>query len=128
MVVGIGASILAPIFFPLIPALNAFPIILVISLIGCFLGSYFTETEPDEVLMKFYIRVRPWGAWGPIRKKVEERFPEFKANTNFIMDAFNIIIGIIWQTSLVAAPIFLVIKEYGYLLLLWRLLLLPQLF
>lgn len=115
MVVGIGAAIIAPILFPSLPALNAFPIILIISLLGCYLGSYLTETEPDEVLMKFYIRVRPWGAWGPIRKKVQQRFPEFQANTNFKMDAFNVVIGIIWQTSLVAAPIFLVTHEYLYL-------------
>jgi len=115
MVIGIGAAIIAPILFPAFPALNAFPYILAISFIGCVLGSYFSEAEPDEVLMKFYIRVRPWGAWGHVRKKVQERFPEFEANTNFKMDVLNVIIGIIWQTTLVAAPIFLVIHEYGYL-------------
>ena len=113
MVIGIGAAILAPIFFPALPALSAFPYILVISIIGCVLGSYFSEAESDETLLKFYIRVRPWGFWGPIRKKAQERFPEFQANTNFRMDMFNVVIGIIWQTSLVAAPIFLVIHEYA---------------
>ena len=76
-------------------------------------GSYLSEAEADETLLKFYIRVRPWGFWGPIRKKAEERFPEFQVNTNFKMDMFNVVIGIIWQTSLVAAPIFLVIHEYA---------------
>jgi Na+/proline symporter len=115
MVIGIGAAILAPILFPALPALNAFPFILVISLIGCFLGSYFTECESDETLLKFYIRVRPWGAWSPIRKKAQKLFPEFEPNNNFKMDVWNVIIGIIWQTTLVAAPIFLVIHEYLYL-------------
>lgn len=115
MVVGVAAAILAPILYPNFPALNAFPYILIISLIGSIIGSYLTEKEPDEVLMKFYIRVRPWGFWGPIRKKVEERFPEFEANSDFKVDMLNVIVGIIWQTSLVAAPIFLVIYEYAYM-------------
>ena len=115
MVIGISTSILAPILFPALPALNAFPYILVISVIGCVLGSYLSEAETDETLMNFYIRVRPWGVWGPIREKVCAKFPEFQPNKNFKMDMLNVLVGIIWQTTLVASPIFLVIHEYGLL-------------
>ena len=46
-------------------------------------------------------------------KKQRKDFPSSNVNTNFKMDMFNVVIGIIWQTSLVAAPIFLVIHEYA---------------
>lgn len=117
MVIGIACALLMPVLFPSLPALNAFPYVLAVSIIGCVLGSYLTEPEPDEVLMKFYVRVRPWGLWHPIKKKVEQRFPEFKCDANPRRDIFNVVIGIIWQTTLLAAPMYLVIKEYKYLVI-----------
>lgn len=117
MVIGIACALLMPVLFPSLPALNAFPYVLAVSILGCVLGSYLTEPEPDEVLMKFYVRVRPWGLWNPIKKKVEQRFPEFKCDANPKRDLFNVVIGIIWQTTLLAAPMYLVIKEYTYLVI-----------
>lgn len=112
MLIGIASALLMPVLFPDLPALNAFPYILAISILGCVLGSYLSEPEPDEVLMRFYVRVRPWGFWKPIRKKIQARFPEFNPNTGFKRDLFNVTIGIIWQITLLAAPIYLVIQEY----------------
>ncbi|MEG8946532.1 sodium:solute symporter family protein [Rosettibacter firmus] len=117
MVIGIACALLMPVLFPSLPALNAFPYVLAVSILGCVLGSYLTEPEPDEVLMKFYVRVRPWGLWNPIKKKVEQRFPEFKCDANPKRDLFNVVIGIIWQTTLLAAPMYLVIKEYTCLVI-----------
>ena len=61
--------------------------------------------------MNFYMQVRPWGFWKPILEKVRKQNPEFVPNRNFKRDALNIIVGIVWQTSLVALPIFIVIRE-----------------
>ena len=81
-------------------------------LIGCLLGTLLTKPESDEVLMDFYRRVRPWGFWGPVLKKVLAEDPGFKRNTDFFRDMFNIAIGIVWQISLVALPLYIVIKEF----------------
>jgi solute:Na+ symporter, SSS family len=89
-----------------------FPLVLVISLIGCLLGTLLTKAQPDEVLMDFYRRVRPWGFWGPVLKKVLAEDPGFKRNKDFFRDAFNIAVGIIWQISLVALPLYVVIQEW----------------
>jgi len=117
MVIGISAALVIPILFPTVPALSAFPYLLAISLLGCIAGSYLTKPEPDEVLMKFYMQVRPWGFWKPVLNKVRTIYPNFEPNKNFKLDAFNVIIGIIWQTSIVALPIYLVIKEYTSLII-----------
>jgi SSS family solute:Na+ symporter len=112
MVTGIAASLFFPAVFPSLPALSAFPYILGISVLGCIVGSYLTKPEPDEVLMKFYIQVRPWGFWKPVYEKVKKLHPRFEPNRNFKRDAFNVLVGILWQSSLVALPIFIVIQKY----------------
>jgi hypothetical protein len=89
-----------------------FPLVLLISLIGCLLGTLLTKPESDEVLIDFYRRVRPWGFWGPVLKKVLAEDPNFKRNKDFFRDMFNIAVGIVWQISLVALPLYVVIQEW----------------
>jgi Na+/proline symporter len=90
-----------------------FPIVLGISLVGCLAGTLLTEPEDDEVLKDFYRRVRPWGFWGPILAKVRAEDPAFERNKDFGRDMFNVAVGIVWQVSLVALPIYLVIQKFS---------------
>lgn len=92
-------------------ALYTFPPIFGLSVVGCLLGTSLSKAEDEEVLKKFYRTVRPWGFWGPIRAKVMAEDPSFQPNRDFARDVFNIVIGTIWQTSLVVLPICLVIRE-----------------
>jgi Na+/proline symporter len=121
MVAGIGAALILPMLnlsilhqWPLINnfSMNAFPIILLISLTGSILGTLLTEPEDDETLKSFYKSVRPWGFWKPVHKKVVLDDPSFEGNRDFWKDMFNIVVGIVWQTSLIAFPIFLVLREW----------------
>jgi len=121
MVAGIGAALFLPMLnleilqqFPLTNnfSMNAFPVILVISLIGSILGTLLTKQEDDETLKSFYKRVRPWGFWKPVHKLVIAEDPSFEGNHDFWKDMFNIVIGISWQVSLMAFPVFLVIREW----------------
>jgi SSS family solute:Na+ symporter len=112
---GMVAGIAAAIPFALasdVTILNAFPLILGISLAGCLLGTLLTKPEDDEVLKAFYRRVRPWGFWGPILAKVQAEDPSFQPNPDFVRDMFNVVVGIAWQTSLIALPIYVVIRRY----------------
>ena len=90
-----------------------FPLVLVLSLIGCFAGTLLTRPDDDAVLKDFYRRVRPWGFWHPILKKVRAEDPAFERNRDFPRDMFNIVVGIVWQVSLVALPLYFVIQEYA---------------
>jgi Na+/proline symporter len=112
MITGIAASMILPEAFPSIPAIMAFPYILVISLIGCIIGSLLTKPEPDTVLMRFYMQVRPWGFWKPIHAKTLKFYPDFQPNRSFKMDFFNVVIGVLWQTSIVVLPIALVTQQH----------------
>ena len=98
------------------PNMNSFPLILIISIFGCILGTLLTEPENDEVLMKFYRTIRPWGFWKPVYRKVIQIDPHFIPNRNFKRDMFNVLVGIVWQITLMTAPVFLVIREYPQLI------------
>ena len=111
MVAGIGSAFVIAAFIPSVAALSSFPYVLGVSLIGCVAGSYLTDPEPDDVLIDFYTRVKPWGFWGPVLAKVRLRHPDFQPNRNFRRDMFNVVVGTAWQTTLVALPIFIVIHE-----------------
>lgn len=67
-----------------------------------------------SVLVNFYRKVRPWGFWKPVHQKTMELYPDFKTNASLSRDSFNVVIGIIWQMSMVITPIYFVIKEFTY--------------
>ena len=112
MVAGIGGSLILPFAFPHVLPLMAFPLLLGFSFICCFLGTLLTKPEDDAVLKDFYRRVRPWGFWGPVLKKVLAEDPTFQRNKDFSRDVFNIVIGMIWQTALVPLPIYIVLWNF----------------
>ncbi|HVN47515.1 MAG TPA: sodium:solute symporter family protein [Bacteroidota bacterium] len=116
MIAGIITSLVIPIAFPAIPVMLAFPYVFAVSFAGCIVGSLLTKPEADEVLMKFYMQVHPWGFWRPVLQNVRRYYPSFEPNKNFKLDMFNIATGIIWQTSLVVLPMSLVTKQYGLLI------------
>jgi Na+/proline symporter len=103
---------LFPGFAPDIRILYYFPIILVGSLAGCIIATYLTEPTDYDILKKFYKNVKPWGFWKPIHELILSEDPTFLKNSNFKRDSFNIIIGILWQTSLVALPMYVIFHEF----------------
>lgn len=111
MLVGILAAMIVPQFFPHTLPLYYFPLLMLVSLIGCIVGTLMTPPTDDETLINFYVRVRPWGWWGPIAEKAIARYPQVKRNTHFKRDMFNVAIGIIWQCCLTVIPMYIVIKE-----------------
>jgi SSS family solute:Na+ symporter len=126
MVAGIGSSLILPKLLPGISIVRGlvhaypvnsdvalvFPLTFAISVVGCLAGTWLTQPEDEEVLKDFYRHVRPWGFWGPILAKVRAEDPGFERNKDFWRDMFNVVVGITWQISLVAFPIYLVIQEF----------------
>jgi hypothetical protein len=63
--------------------------------------------------MSFYRTVRPWGFWKPILRKCWAESPELAPNRDCLRDWFNVAVGIVWQISMVAVPIYLVLRQWG---------------
>lgn len=112
MASGIGSAMVVPELFPHLTTIYTFPIILAISLIGAIAGSLATPADDMEVLKNFYLKVRPWGWWKPVHDALDADMPGIEANHAFGRDAVNLVVGLAWQTSLTAAPIFLVAKMF----------------
>lgn len=91
--------------------LSGFPIVFAICGLVAIIGSYLTKPTDMAVLKEFYTKTRPWGFWGPVHAACQVDQPLIKKNTDFARDMFNIVVGIIWQTAITAAAIFLIIHE-----------------
>ncbi len=95
------------------PVYVVFPIIMVLSTIASVGVCLLTTPEEDAVLKRFYRTVHPWGFWGPILEKCRAEDPGIRPNRDFWRDWFNIAVGLVWEMSMVALPIFLVIRQFG---------------
>jgi Na+/proline symporter len=95
-----------------IPAIYLFPIIFGFSLLGSFLGTYLTKPTDMETLKAFYKNVKPWGWWEPVYRQLKDKDNEFTKNNDFWLDMLNVIVGIIWQSSMILLPIYLVFRDY----------------
>jgi len=114
MVSGIIPALIFPTIFKTTLELYYFPLIMLISIIGCLIGTYSAPPTEEKVLKEFYKNVRPWGFWKPILEKIKAEDPSFEPNKGFKMDMFNIVIGIVWQTAIIIVPIYLILKEMWF--------------
>lgn len=93
-------------------ALNAFPALFVACILMSVLGSLLTPPDDMEMLKRFYLKTRPWGFWKPVQAALQNDGSVISPNNQFSLDMFNVVVGIIWQTALIAAPIFFVLKSW----------------
>ncbi len=119
MVVGMVGAMVVPKLAELmvghsVNPLYTFPVILVLSLVGCLLGTFLSQPEDEVILKDFYRSVRPWGLWGPIRRLVEKEHPDFQPNRNCKRDFANVSVGIVWQLCLTTLPVYLVLRNWSW--------------
>jgi len=95
-----------------IPAIYLFPVIFGFSLLGSFLGTYLSKPTDIKVLKSFYYNVRPWGWWNPVYETLKKEDDSLQKNTDFWLDMMNSLIGIVWQSSMILMPIFLIVRDY----------------
>jgi SSS family solute:Na+ symporter len=110
MVAGTAAAILK-LWLNIHPVFG-FLLILAVSFAASIVVCLLTKAESDEVLQSFYRTVRPWGFWNPVYRKCLAATPGFQKNRDCGRDWFNIAVGLVWQTSLVTAPIYLAIQHW----------------
>jgi SSS family solute:Na+ symporter len=108
MAAGIAAALIFPYIFPGLP-LYKWPLLFLISIAGCIIGTFTAAPTDTETLKKFYTTVRPWGFWKPIQLLVQKENPAFQPNGRFGLDMFNVVIGIIAQCCLTILPMYLVL-------------------
>lgn len=115
MFVGVGAALLMPYVTTGLP-LFWWPVLFLLSLAGCLIGTYAAPATDINVLKSFYGTVKPWGFWQPIHQLVVAENPSFLQNKNFKLDMFNVAIGIVAQLCLTIFPMYLITGMYVPLL------------
>jgi Na+/proline symporter len=89
--------------------LYIWPVLFLISIAGCLIGTYTAPPTSWDTLEKFYTTVKPWGWWGPVKARVIAKDPSFQPNKNFKLDMFNVVLGIIAQCCLTILPMYVVL-------------------
>jgi SSS family solute:Na+ symporter len=110
MLTGIVAAI--PLMFTDFSALYAFPFMFAACLAVCIIVSLLTAADDMQVLKAFYLKTRPWGFWAPVLVEIRKTHPQVQPNQNFMRDMSNVLVGVVWHSGLIAAPIFLVIQHW----------------
>lgn len=116
MLAGLIFSGIIPFIFPDTQPIYVFPFTFLFSFSVSVIASLVTPAEPDEILLDFYEKVRPWGFWKPVYEKLKAKNPDALPNKEFGKDMLNSLIGIIWQMTLVLMPIYFIIRENKYLM------------
>jgi solute:Na+ symporter, SSS family len=112
MITGMVMALVYPRIFPSLSPIQAFPYLFGGSAVVSVIVSLLTKPNDDKILISFYTSVRPWGFWKPVREKVLSLDPDFKTGNCLTADAVSIAAGIIWQVTLAAMPVFLVLREW----------------
>lgn len=110
MLVGIVSALLFSRFFEGVEFLYYFTVLFLLSLTGSIIGTYAAPPTDVEVLKSFYINVRPWGFWKPVKELVLAGDVSFEPNKNFKLNMFNVVLGIIAQLCLTLLPMYFVLS------------------
>ena len=109
MLTGIAGALVFSRLFHGVELLYYFPLLFILSIVGCLIGTYTAPATEMETLKRFYSTVRPWGFWKPVHVAVVTENPGFMPNRRFKLDMFNVVLGIIAQCCLTILPMYFVL-------------------
>ncbi len=84
------------------------PVVWIMTLIGCVAGSLLTRPAPTKVLERFYRTVRPFGFWGPVKRKVNATPPIGGVDSSPLRIAGNVVVATVSLISAFLATFFIV--------------------
>lgn len=116
---GIVAAVIQRALFPDIPEYLSFSVVTVISLVTMIIGTYATKPTEESVLFEFYKRTRPFGFWGPVRKKIAASILG-QINQENRRDIISTFFAVPWQIVLFLTGMAIILKswnQFGWLLL-----------
>lgn len=119
-VAGMMAAVIQRMVIPDVPEYLSFTIASVSSLIAMIVGTYATKATDENVLFEFYRRTRPFGFWGPIRKRITQPVMD-KINQENRRDILSTFLAVPWQVILFLTGMAVIMKswnQFGWLLLL----------
>lgn len=110
--VGMMAAVLTKAFGGPIPEYYSFMIASGSSLIGCILGTYFTQPTDGKVLLHFYSVTRPFGFWNPVRNQLPDTALK-QINKENKRDIIATFFAVPWQVVLFLTGMMIVLKQWS---------------
>jgi Na+/proline symporter len=109
LLASVGLRVLAPDW----PLWLAFPLTWSLSLIAGVVATLLSLAPSDDVLKGFFVKVRPFGWWRPVRKMLEDQ-PDLvrAARAEWRRDIPTAVLATIWHLSGVVAVISLILHKY----------------
>jgi len=110
---GMLLSLIVLFFKGLLPYV-VFPLVVFGSFLMSILGSLLTGPVDNPVLIEFYRSVRPWGAWGPVRKEAGLSSAELSVRSEKAsFGLLNVLLGMAAISGLYLFPMYLVGRWYA---------------
>ena len=85
------------------------------SLVGCLVGTFYTEPTEDKVLFNFYKITRPFGAWESVRSQLPNDIL-IKINEENKRDIIATFFAVPWQIVLFLTGMMIVLKQWSNVL------------
>jgi len=110
---GLVLSLVA-LFRPGMPNYIVFPTICTASLVISILASVLTKPVAPQILTQFYLSVRPFGFWGPIRDAADLSADQRSAESESLRQTIlNVVLGMVAIAGLYLFPMYLVGHWYA---------------
>ncbi|MEZ4703526.1 MAG: hypothetical protein R2834_24560 [Rhodothermales bacterium] len=99
-------------FAPGLSEMASFGLITALTLASAVVITLLTSPTPDDVLDGFFRTTRPFGIWGPVRRRLPaELVASIRAEGR--RDLRALLVAIPWQLVLFLAPMVLVLRQWG---------------
>lgn len=109
--VGMTAAIMQRIFLPEINEFYQLGYALTAGLTGGLIGTYLDKPTDPEVLKNFYLKTRPFGFWGHLKRKLPEA-EQKKVTREHFFDILAIPFTLLWQVTMFLFPMLIVIHNW----------------
>jgi len=109
--IGIVAAIIQRLIWPELSEIWQFVFILTIGFIGTITATLLTKPTDPEVLKNMYMKTRPFGVWGHLKKTLSPE-EQAKVSREHRTDLMAVPFALTWQVSLFLSPMLLIVHNW----------------
>jgi len=109
--IGLSAALLQRILIPGMPEWQQFLYMVGAGLVGSITATYIRPPTERGVLEHFYRTTKPFGLWGPLRKKLAPA-EAAAVSREHKYDLIALPFAFFWQLTMLMLPMFLVVKQF----------------
>ncbi|NQZ59924.1 MAG: sodium:solute symporter, partial [Lentisphaeraceae bacterium] len=109
--VGMSAAIAQRFLWPEMNEFEQLGYSLVAGLVGAIIGTFCSKETDDDVLKNFYIKTRPFGFWGHLKRQLPQAEQD-KMNKEHFNDLISVPFALLWQVAMFLAPMLVVLHHW----------------